>query len=333
MKRIYLAVVAILGLFALAACGSSGSSGTTGQSAPNTTPAQSTSASVGGNPPPSAATSPAATGLPSDPGSVTIGSAAFPENVLLADIYGDAMSAKGVKVSKKLNIGERGVYMTALKDGSIGAIPEYTGSILDYLDTSATAKTPTDVFAALQTAATAKGFVALQYAAAQDSDTITVTKATADQYHLSTIADLKSVAGNLTFGAPAQFRTRADGIPALKSVYGVTFGTFTTLSASGTATPTALKNGTIDAGDIFSTDPSIIANHFVSLKDTKSMFAAQNVVPLFAQKVLTQPMKDACDAVSAKLDTAALGKMVSQVAGGADPDATAKTWLKKNNLG
>jgi osmoprotectant transport system substrate-binding protein len=44
-------------------------------------------------------------------------------------------------------------------------------------------------------------------------------------------------------------------------------------------------------------------------------------------------MKDACDAVSAKLDTAALAKMVVKVAGGADPETTAKAWLKKENLG
>jgi osmoprotectant transport system substrate-binding protein len=328
MKRIYLAILAILGLFALAACGSSGSSGET--NAPSSPPA---SVPAGGNSPSAPAASQGGGALPTKPGSVTIGSADFPENTLLADIYGDAMAAKGVKVSKKLNIGERGVYMQALKDGSIGAVPEYTGSILSYLDTKATAKTPDDVFAALKTVAATNGLVPLQFAAAQDSDTITVTQQTAQKYHLSSIADLKPVASKLTFGAPAQFKTRPDGIPALKSVYGVTFGTFTTLSASGATTPTALKNGTIDAGDIFSTDPSIIANNFVSLKDTKSMFAAQNIVPLFSQKVLTQPMADACNAVSAKLDTKTLAKLVSKVAGGADPETTAKNWLKQNNLG
>ena len=59
---------------------------------------------------------------------------------------------------------------------------------------------------------------ALTPAAAQDSDTITVTKATATKYNLSSIADLASVASKLIFGAPAAFQTRADGIPALQSV-------------------------------------------------------------------------------------------------------------------
>lgn len=318
MKPIYLAPIAALSALVLAACGSSGSSAQT-------------------NPPattnPAGATTPASTALPNSPGSVTIGSAAFPENVLLADIYGDAMAAKGVKVTKKLNIGERPVYIAALKDGSIGAVPEYTGSILYYLNTGATQKTPTDVYSALKSEAASHGFAVTNYAAAQDSDTITVTQQTANKYHLKSIADLKPVAGQLTLGAPAQFRTRADGVPALKSVYGVTFGHFTVTAAGGTVTVNALKNGSIDAADIFSTDPSIVQNHFVRLADPKSMFAAQNVVPLFSQKVLTQPMKEACDAVSAKLDTSTLAQLVAHVAGGADPDAVAKGWLSHEGLG
>ena len=309
---------------ALAACGSSGSSAQTGSSSSSSTPpapgASSTAAS-------------SSSALPTSPGSVTIGSAAFPENELLADIYGDAMSAKGVTVTKKLDIGERGVYIAALKDGSIGAVPEYSGSILTYFDTSNTAKSPTAVYTALQRAAAQQGFTVTKYAAAQDSDTITVTQRTASKYHLRTIGDLKPVAGQLTLGAPAQFKTRADGVPALKSVYGVVFGRFTPLGTSGTVTVNALKNGSIDAADIFSTDPSIVKNHFVSLKDTKNMFAAQNVVPLFSRKVLTQPMKDACDAVSAQLTTTQLAQLVAKVAGGASADTVARNWLKQHNLG
>jgi osmoprotectant transport system substrate-binding protein len=318
MKRIYLAAVGAAAALTLAACGSSGSSANQ-----NTGPA---------TVPPGGASTPASTGLPSAPGSVTIGSAAFPENELLADIYGDAMAAKGVSVKKKLNIGERSVYITALKDGSIGAVPEYTGSILYYLNTSATEKTPDDVYAALQQQAAANGFAVTNFAAAQDSDTITVTQSTASRYHLTSIADLKDVAGQLTLGAPAQFRTRADGVPALKSVYGVEFGNFTVTEAGGTVTVNALKNGSIDAADIFSTDPSIVQNHFVSLTDPKSMFAAQNIVPMFSQNVLTQPMKDACDAVSAKLDTATLAKLVAKVAGGQDADKVAHDWLTQEGL-
>ena len=322
MKRTYLLAAGVLAsVLALAACGSSGSSSKT--TSPATSPGATTASPT--------ETASGAGGYPAAPGSLTVGSADFPENVLLADIYGDAMSAKGVKVSKHLNIGERPIYMKALGDGSIDFIPEYTGSILSYLDASATAKTPTDVYAALQQKLDPKQ-VALQYAAAQDSDTITVTQATKQKYHLTSIGDLASVASKLTLGAPAQFKTRPDGVPALKSVYGVTFGRFTPLQAGGAITVTALKSGTIDAADIFSTDSSIAKNNFVSLTDPKSMFAAQNIVPIVNKSRLTQPMVDACNAVSAKLDTKTLASLVAQASSG-DPDKVAKNWLSSVGLG
>lgn len=320
MKRSYALLAALVGfVMALTACGSSGSSNDTTPPAANSSSSSSESSSAPG------------TGLPTDPGSITVGSAGFTENVLLADIYADAMSAKGVNVSKHLNIGERPIYIKALNDGSIDFIPEYSGSILSYLDSSATAKTPDDVYAALQQKVGDKQTV-LQFAAAQDSDTITVTQATASKYSLKTIADLASHASKLTLGAPAQFKTRPDGVPALKSVYGVTFGRFTPLAAGGAITVNALKNGTIDAADIFSTDSSIAKNHFVSLQDPKSMFAAQNVVPLVNKSKLTQPMVDACNAVSAKLDTATLADLVAKASSG-DPDKVAKDWLATAGLG
>src|SRR5215468_7062221 len=322
MKRTYLLAAGVLAsVLALAACGSSGSSSKT--TSPATSPAA-TSASP-------TETATGAGGYPAGPGSLTVGSAGFTENVLLADIYGDAMSAKGVKVSKHLNIGERPIYMKALNDGSIDFIPEYTGSILSFLDASATAKTPSDVYTALQQKLDPKQVV-LKYAAAQDSDTITVTQATAQKYHLTSIGDLASVASHLTLGAPAQFKTRPDGVPALKSVYGVTFGRFTPLEAGGAITVTSLKNGTIAAADIFSTDSSIAKNNFVSLSDPKSMFAAQNIVPIVNKSKLTQPMVDACNAVSAKLDTKTLASLVDKASSG-DPDKVAKDWLSSVGLG
>lgn len=264
-------------------------------------------------------------------GSLTVGSADFTESELLADIYADALQAKGVSITKKLNIGERSVYWKAMQDGSISFIPEYNGSILAYLNPSSAAKSTAAVTAALP-GAIGSSLTALTPAPAQDSDTITVTKATAQKDHLTSIGDLAPVAGHLTFGAPAAFQTRPDGIPALKSVYGVTFGTFTALSASGTVTVTALKNGTIDAGDIFSTDPSFAADGFVALADPKNMFAAQNITPIVATAKLTPTIKATVNAVSAKLTTPVLAQLDAQVGTG-DPDPVAKQWLSSQGLG
>ncbi|RLV51186.1 hypothetical protein D9V37_00070 [Nocardioides mangrovicus] len=120
---------------------------------------------------------------------LTVGSANFPENVVLADIYADALTAQGATVTKKLNIGSREKYYPALAGGSLDLFPEYTGTILQYIDKNASATSPDDVYTAL-TKALPANLVALDKAEAQDSDAVVVTKQTAQKYGLSSIADL-----------------------------------------------------------------------------------------------------------------------------------------------
>src|SRR6185312_318508 len=110
---------------------------------------------------------------------IVVGSANFQENVVLADIYIEALKAKGVKVSSKLNIGSRETYIPALKDGSIDLIPEYSGVLLQYFDKTATAESSADVYSALQKAVPSP-LTVLDQSQAEDKDAIVVTKATAD---------------------------------------------------------------------------------------------------------------------------------------------------------
>ncbi len=265
--------------------------------------------------------------------SITVGSANFQENVVLANIYAEALKSKGVKVSTKLNIGSREAYIPGLKDGSIDLIPEYSGVLLQYFDKAATAVSPDDVFAALQKAVP-DTLTVLDKSAAEDKDSVAVTKATATKYKLTSIADLAPVAGKLTFGGPPEFKTRPDGIPGLAKTYGVTFGSFKVLDAGGPLTVNALKNGQVDAADLFTTDPAFTADNFVALEDPKNNFAAQNVLPLINKAKATPVVTDALNAVSAKLTTQSLIDMLTKVYNDkANPNAVAKEWLGSVGLG
>jgi osmoprotectant transport system substrate-binding protein len=314
-------MIATLGL---AACGSSGSSSAGGGSSSSATTPSGAKCTASAAP-----TTPKYAGT----GTVTVGSAAFPENVLLANIYADAMSAKGVTVKKQLSIGERPVYIKALNDGSIDVVPEYSGSILQYFCPDAALSSSDQVFAALQGSAP-DGLSVLKYAAAEDRDSIVVTKDTASKYNLTSIADLAAVAGKMTLGAPAQFKTRADGVPGLAKIYSVTFKGFKVLDPGGPITIQNLKNGTVQAVDMFSTDPAIAANGFVALQDPKDEFAAQNVLPLVTNAKVSQTAVDAMNAVSVKLDQDTLNGLVAKVqTDKKDPDAVAKEWLSSVGLG
>ena len=95
-----------------------------------------------------------------------------------------------------------------------------------------------------------------------------------------------TIASQMIFGGPPEFKTRTDGIPGLEKNYGVKFGKYTVTDTGGPVTVNALKRGQIDAADLFTTDPAIEANDFVILEDPKSNFAAQNIVPIVTAYVV-----------------------------------------------
>jgi glycine betaine/choline ABC-type transport system substrate-binding protein len=142
-----------------------------------------------------------------------------------------------------------------------------------------------------------------------------------------------TVASKLILGGPPEFKTRPDGLPGLEKIYGVTFGKFTVTDVGGPVTINALKNGQVDAADLFTTDPSIAANNFVILEDPKSVFAAQNVLPIINKAKASAGVTKTLNAVSAKLDTAGLGAlMVKVITNKQDPAAVAKQWLTDQGL-
>lgn len=257
-------------------------------------------------------------------GSVKVGSADFPEAALLGEIYAQALEAKGMKVARQFNIGSRETYLKAITGGEVDVLPEYTGSLLNFYDKSASVTKPDEVYAELQKKLP-QGLTVLDKSAAEDKNSLVVTKDTASQWSLKAIPDLAAHQADLTIGAPPEFKTRQQGLVGLKSVYNITPKEFRPLQSQ--ATVEALKNGQVKAANIFSTDPSIAANGFVVLEDPKSLFGSDNVVPL-VRSDKADSLKSVLNAVSAKLDTKSLADMVKQVVvDKKDATEVAKAWL------
>jgi len=268
----------------------------------------------------------------SDSDTIVVGSADFTESALLAEIYAGALEANGVAVEKTLNIGSREAYIPALQDGSIDLIPEYTGVLAHYFDEDATATESDAVYEELK-AALPDTLAVLDKAEAEDKDCIAVTRETAEKYSLTSIADLAAVAGDLTLGAGPEWKTRSNGVPGLERVYGAEFGSFRALDAGGPLTVQALKNGQVDAANLFTTDPNISANDFVVLEDPKNLFAAENVVPLITKSKLNDTIAQALNDVSANLDTETLAALLERVVlDKEDAGDVAADFLSENGL-
>ena len=267
----------------------------------------------------------------SDKSTIVVGSADFPESQILATIYAKALAANGIKVEIRPNIGSREVYFPALKDGSIDLIPEYGVAVLRYLDKDSTQNSSDDVLAALKKALP-EGVQVLAASSAQDTNTVTVTRATADKYGLKSIGDLKTHAGDWVLGGPPEWKVRPDGVPGFEKNYGVKFKSYKTLDVCGPLVLSALANGQVQVGCGFSTDPALKSHDLVTLADPLNQFPSQNVLPLISSSKVTEEITAALGAVSAALTTDGLTELNARISGHDSYDAIADDWLKAHKL-
>ncbi|MGB7963339.1 MAG: ABC transporter substrate-binding protein [Propionicimonas sp.] len=262
---------------------------------------------------------------------LVIGSQAYYSNEIIAELYAQALEAKGVTISRQYQIGQREAYLPDLAAGKIDLMPEYSGNLLQYYDKSATATSPADVVAALGTALP-KGLRPLAAATATDQDSYNVTSAFAKQYGLASLEDLANVPGPIKVAANSEFEKRPYGPAGLKKYYGVEVTVVPVEDGGGPLTVKALLDGTVQAADIYSAAPSIGANKFVTLSDPKNMILPQNVIPIVSTKVDDSAAK-IIDSVSAKLDTASLVALNQRsVTEQATSAVIAKAWLTEQGL-
>lgn len=237
----------------------------------------------------------------SDSKTIVIGSQQYYSNEIIAELYAQVLEKDGFTVERNFNIGQREVYIPQLEKGAIDVMPEYSGNLLQYFDKESTAKTADQIDEGLEKALP-KGLRVLDEAEATDQDSYTVTKQFSEENDVTSLADLKNVKEKLTVGANSEFQTRPYGPEGLKSVYGVDVDFKAVEDSGGALTVKALKDGTVQLADIYSADPSIKANDFVSLKDPENLILPQNVIPVVSDKV-DEKAADAIDEVNEKLTT------------------------------
>jgi osmoprotectant transport system substrate-binding protein len=206
-----------------------------------------------------------ATGVSGGSGKVVVGAANFSESQILANIFVDVLKAAGYDASVK-PLTNREVYEPALERGDVQVMPEYVGTLTEFLNkkvngTTATPLASTDLNAtvtALRGLADKKGLKVLDAAAgAADQNAFAVTTNFAQANNLHQLSDLKGYTGNLVLGGPPECPTRPFCKPGLEKTYGITFSSFSALDAGGPLTKAALKQGKVQLGLVFSSDGSL----------------------------------------------------------------------------
>src|SRR5690625_3885867 len=121
---------------------------------------------------------------------VTVGSANFPESILMGNLYAGALEDAGFDVTEQFNIGARDAYMPALEDGEIDVLPEYLGSLHSWATEGDDATTDTDQLLSELNEHYDPELLLLEPAEAENANALLVTQETADEYGLTTLSDL-----------------------------------------------------------------------------------------------------------------------------------------------
>jgi osmoprotectant transport system substrate-binding protein len=268
-------------------------------------------------------------------GVIVVGvSGAFAENQIVAEMYAQVLEHAGLTVERQLDLRSREVSQNALEAGFIDVKPEYLSSLLLFLDPNAEASADAaDVAGQTAELLRSEGLTLLTPSAAEDTNQFVANAQTAQRFDLTTVSSLAPVADQLTFGGPPECPQRPFCLPGLQEVYGVLFDDFTPLDAGGPLTVDALRRDEVQIGLLFSTDPSIEQNGFVPLVDDRHLQDAENITPVIRSETLNGEVRALLDAVSARLSTGKVTKLVGKVViDGQDVAAVANGFLTANGL-
>jgi osmoprotectant transport system substrate-binding protein len=198
-------------------------------------------------------------------GEIVVGAADFAESATLGTIYATVLNAAGYD-AEVTTIGNRETYLPALEDGKqVQVIPEYVGTLTEFINKDVNGADAEPVASSDLEATTEAltglgeeiGLVFGEPSPAQDQNAFAVTKAFADEHGVATLSELAEACGGLVLGGPPECTERPFCQPGLEDTYGLEFAEFRSLDAGGPLTKSALQQGEVTLGLVFSSDGSL----------------------------------------------------------------------------
>jgi osmoprotectant transport system substrate-binding protein len=243
-----------------------------------------------------------------------VGSKNFTEQLVVGELYAQALEAAGAMVERRLNLGGTLIAQQALLAGEIDLYPEYTGTGLGVVLKAPTEGSAEAVWQRVREGYRPLGLEWLPPSGVDNGNALLVLPATARRLGLATLSDLARVAPQLTLAAGNEFAGRADGLPGLERVYGLHFRRFRQFAALGLRYA-ALRHGQADVVNGYATDWQIADSGLVTLADDKHLWPPYQLAPVVRQAALRDfpPLAEALARVDARLDNRTMQELNRQV--------------------
>jgi glycine betaine/choline ABC-type transport system substrate-binding protein len=226
---------------------------------------------------------------------VTVGSKNFTEQIVLGEIYAQALEAAGYDVSKDLNLGDETVALRALESGEVDAYPEYTSTALTSFFDFAPEDVPSDpqqAFEESQDDFEGLGLVAYPPTPFSSANAVGLLTETAEELGATTISDLEGESQNLTLYGSPECRQRIDCLVGLEENYGLEFKSFTPVDIG--LRYEVLDKGDADLSILFTTDAQLFTDPdtYTILEDDQGVLPAGNVLFVARQETAEEAGED-----------------------------------------
>ncbi|MDR0569786.1 MAG: glycine/betaine ABC transporter substrate-binding protein [Clostridiales Family XIII bacterium] len=244
---------------------------------------------------------------------ITVGSKNYTENIIMAHMLADLIEEEtGLPVVRKVNLGGSNVAWTALLNGDIQVMPDYTGTIVAnyYQEPTGASRETLEKARELVSGDHVKALEAFGF---NNTYTLAVTQETAEKYHLETFSDLVGVAGELILGCGFEFKDRPDGYPGVQAAYGMNFKEVKGMDHG--LVYRSLAEGAVDVVDAYSTDGQISVYKLKILEDDLGFFPPYDCLPVVRQDVLEKhpEIEAALNKLAGKIDEATMQALNAKV--------------------
>ncbi|MFF3994492.1 ABC transporter substrate-binding protein [Streptomyces cyaneofuscatus] len=275
-------------------------------------------------------------------GSLVVGSAAFTESKVLAELYAQILGDAGYSTSIT-TVKNRELYEPSLEKGEIDVVPEYAATITEFLNAKVNGAEKAQnaplasgdaaaTVAALEKLAEPLGLKVLPAGKAVDQNAFAVSKEFAEKNKLKTLSDLGKSKLRVKIAAGDECEVRPFCAPGLKKTYGIDV---TGIDPKGVGTPQskqAVRDGKVEL--VLTTTTDAVLDGLVFLEDDKKLQNADNVLPVLNAKDAGAPeIAAALGKLTDTLTTEDLAELNRKVdAERAKPTDVAKEYLESKGL-
>jgi len=212
---------------------------------------------------------------PAESSVIALGSKRFTESYVLAELGKGCLEQAGIQAEHRQGMGGTIVLWEALRQGSIAAYPEYTGTINEEILTKGVSNLS---IAALRQELSEYGIGITDELGFNNTYALVMTRTRANLLGIKKISDLQKHP-ELRLGLTHEFLGRRDGWLPLQKEYGLVLPNIQGIDH--TLGYLALTKGNVDLKDAYTTDARIEANDLVVLADDLKFFPQYRAVFLY----------------------------------------------------